>query len=418
MQKIKEILAGKLYDFFACEFDENNPVMLFLIDSIYENIPIDANKFAFALESLSNLTANNDSLSFRSQNNVFNVSLDGFEEVFFKAFHAKGEPIIYFYRGSETQPFFKIKTEKNNENVRFVVETSSDSDLLSKFKSRRLLSVDKSSYVVLNDFLATPDGCYSVKYLSACSKFHDDAFSYDIKNYPSEYSRFFDFICKNIKGTSIDLRTLNSEALFANFYDVIKKSTSGENEFSFIDVISIIDNVLSNNEIVPEESSGDRLISAYVPDICKMENHHGNLPKRRYVEIKDPDLNVKKIEIVKSEQYLSMDMIDEAGKRICSYIVCATNKGFTLFRNIADSNFVSNPNYPATFTFNMTENEIKFTSISGNEQLAKVKNPIEMTLGIYNGFVQLEQEERGFYPSKSLPVLETAEVEQQFIIVK
>ena len=47
MRKNYDALVEKLRAFFDCGVDESNPVFLFLINAIFENVPVDERKLSF-----------------------------------------------------------------------------------------------------------------------------------------------------------------------------------------------------------------------------------------------------------------------------------------------------------------------------------------------------------------------------------
>lgn len=357
--KLSDKLMSAIMSFYG-----NNQDLKLVVENVFggviENCEIDENKFIKSLNIDHFTTIANNPNYLESQ--LVRVDRDGSNNpVLMKSFLSKGNPYIYFYNESQTLPFLKIKHKTKDSVLKFDMEVASAPELLT---SNDLNAQKRLPYMYLNDGYEIVNSLiFERKKLDL--KTEKSKGSEDNQNFEEKHQAFFDFLNDSISsGVSIKNLSYESKNVLAkNFYDVVQNLFIPEFDFTLDELIKIADSTLnvkySNSDIDIEKPVKT---SNIVDAICLVNPGNFNHPYLKEI-IVDGGKNISKISIAKNVKCLTMSLFGKDNKALIKYLICSTNKGWTIYRHICEPQVKGKTIIPAC-SINLTDNELKFTTFA------------------------------------------------------
>ena len=373
-----------------------------VLEQLLKILQIDANKFIDFLFSFSSNRAKGISCEYLKNNNICDLLLSEYE-IKIKGFYSKEYPYLYFYKNGNEAPILKLKIGNRKSGIGVFLEYANDEFILSSYKQN--LNQNKPHFISTDEFIINYDGISYTeeKYTKIKTRPADDKVNgIDLFEEDVDIKNFYLTIMKcmyNSKINYVPLTNQSYKVISLYFYNILKNISNYENEFSLDDIILILDSVINNNYL-PKSSEFDSINFDSIPEkICSIIPYNYLEKEYAVFDVNDKH-NVSKVTVSRSEKYANIEIYDKNGKSICQYIICGTNKGFTLYRTVKDDGYSGKGIIPS-FTLNLTENELRFKPVQDKKKGDEMGSPIDIILRLnQNGSIDY------FSASRSLQVCE------------
>lgn len=310
-----------------------------IIQLLQENINFDYDELIKAIDEFFILKNSGSTLLYQDKENKIDVSINGNKRLKVKGFTSKGKPALYFFEEDKPKAFFKIKTQEDGEKQTVIVEIANNGDVLSDFKKginhAELNYVHQEKFVIVDGVLTNESKIKTIA--------NDNG---DIINHMllcDDYLNFYKFINmvlqRNNQKEITKLTPEKADVIFCQLYQTIKNMTGSVDEFSFSELVILLDTVINDGKsYFPAISNMDYSFekSSLSVAVDKIRTIHLNNFKNSTNIIFDMNIGEKLryFKIVSTDKYMSIDVLDENQKKLTNYILAMTDKGFTLFKNI------------------------------------------------------------------------------------
>lgn len=377
-----------------------------ILEQLLKILQIDANKFIDFLNTFSSNRAKGISCEYLTNNNNGDLSLSE-NDIKIKGFYSKTFPYLYFYKNGNEDPILKLKIGNRKSGIGVFFEYANNEFILSNYKQN--LNQNNPHFISTDEFIISDDGkSYTeekytkIKTRPADIKVND----FDLLNEDYNFKKFYLTIMKCMYNSKINYVPLTSQSykvISLYFYNILKNIATYENEFSFDDIIMVLDSVINNNYL-PKSSEFDSINFESIPEkICSIIPYNYLEKEYAIFDVNDKH-NVSKVTVSRSEKYSNIEIFNKSGKSICQYIICGTDKGFTLYRTVKDSSYSGEGVIPS-FTLNLTDNELRFTPVQDKKKGNEMGSPIDIILKLnQNGSIDY------FSASRSLQVCELLKI--------
>jgi hypothetical protein len=384
MNTDKESLIECLVDFLNESSRDIRPMISIIEDNITSVFPIDESKLLSAVRELDESKNSGKNMNYLESKKFFDVTKtlgaenESSGKIYLKGFIAKNCHYLHFFKSGENFPFLKIKSSTAENNTKILITSSNSAKLL---RNEKLLSEMGESFYLLNDeFYMDSNTLFEDKVVNVRTSEANSKNNYGLSFSELEnYQNFYMFLKKMIfdKYGNIEISDESALVLFRYFYDVVQSNLVYQDEFSFNDLIKIIDSVVNDKY---NASFDGEICSVCSNDIstalCQVVPNKDGMQVVKDIEVTDGN-NVSFVRISRSEKYANIELFDKQDSVVCRYLICSTLDGFTMFRSICDDDF-KKQNPLASFTFNVSENELKITSISDKSGKFPKISPIEI----------------------------------------
>lgn len=358
MVKLSDELIGAIMSFYG-DNQDLKPVIKNVFGEVVENCEIDEGKFIKALNADHFTAVANNPNYLESKINRVDRGASS-NPVFMKAFLSKGNPYIYFYNDSQNLPFLKIKHKTKDSVLKFDMEVSSAPELLTSndFKAQKDMP-----YMYMNDGYEIVDSLiFERKKLDMNTAKTMGA--QESQYFEKKHNDFLNFLDGSTSGEIVKkLSPESKNVLVKNLYNVVQDLFVPEFDFTLEEMIKIADSSL-NEKYTDSDIDLNNPVKAdgVVEAICSINPNGLNHPYQKEI-IVDGGKNISKISFVKNVKCLTMNLLDKNDDLIIRYLICSTNKGWTIYRHICDPKIKGKTIIPAC-SINLTDNELKFTTFT------------------------------------------------------
>lgn len=356
----------------ACAVDQ-------IFDSISQNIDCDFEKLAAAL---SLFKIYRERLEFSPAQNfaTYDISTENSAISIKEVFDNDQKPVLLFFNGTSSMPFFKIISCNDGEFKNIIVETSNNPALLTNLKNKSLLN--GYNYIFRDDYYCSKSGDVIVK-KNIFAKSGNQSKSFETEGFDENENKFFAFFAKKLGENGVKLpKKLTNEQIqmLKCFYKGIKMVLINDGGFDFDDAIEVLNSICYDNKNKTDRTKNlnpEQTLSNTVFDVVK------NRLAPEITEVSALDKKGKKVsaKILFTSNYLSVDISDAKGSKICNYMIYETDKGFTIFRGLKEAGNKRKDIFDAC-TFNLTGNILKFSAVGDRRGLPQEVLPIDIELRV------------------------------------
>ncbi len=379
-EKIK-VLQQKITGYFQNDdFAISNDIGKSVYELIFENVDCDYSKLAAALDVLTAYKKGNIARDFKQAGNVFDVSRNGaVAPCYVKGFVSNGFPMLYFFAEDERKPSFKIKSQKNQKAQGYTLkcETTIRPEAITSTTAE-----DGSYFLRLCEINFNDKGFEVIDGMQAKTNSKQET-ALDKEMLCDDYKMLYTFmenvLEKNKANFLSPLTPTKFDFIYSVFYHAFRGATKYDDEICMTDLVRLMNLVFTgDSSFVGKENLKDSTVAEnnFTPavDIALEDYQASNEHKNVDIELLDREnarmLNFK---VTKSEGYMSIHVTDALTNKIYStYLLGATNNGFTLFRNLA--NGTNEENQARMFTLNLTDNTFR---LSIKRDIPKIKEVSE-----------------------------------------
>ena len=303
-------------------------------DILAQNSGVSQLKLAFALRRLSKMKNQKINMNFQDTSNEFDVSGTG--KVYVKGFLSKSKPQLFFYKENEEMPSFTLKTSKNDNGFNLLVEYANSPDVITNFKNNK--SIAESHYLSRVNYVIDDENKINVQkdfFQKTTKQERQDGL--DVKLLDENLVFYYNFF-KNIfseSGFEFDgkLSEVDYKLMYLDFLTTLEGVLNDPNEFDIKSVLALVEST-----ILPES---DNYKNVKLPEIVKkiisIQKGESLSLKNGYIPFVKNNKNYL-CRVVSSKQHLSVDVFSAKYEPLCSYVVCGTNGGFTMFRSTKNKN--------------------------------------------------------------------------------
>lgn len=333
-----------------------------ILQLLQENVNFDYQKLIYAIESFYVLKNSGSTLNYQDKENKLDISI-GDTNIKVKGFTSKGKPALYFFINDEPKAFFKIKTKEDDNGKNVIVEMANNSYVLDDYKKgiyhNELSYVHQEKFSILNGKLANE---------STIKSFVDGKgeLVVDPMFFCDDYLNFYRLINLVLENNNqkklTKITPSKADLFFCQMYQTMKNVTSKKDEFSFSELVLLIDTVVNDGKsCFSELSKMDNTIerSDFAPMLDNIRSLHNGINKRNITKM---DFNIstrngeRVLKTVSADRYMSIDIYSaETGEKLTSYIIGMTDRGFTLFKNAS----LDDSDVKRMMTFNVSDNILK-----------------------------------------------------------
>lgn len=361
-----------------------------VIEFLVNTIEFDIDKFSVFLNTLTSKKRNGLSCEYREKNNFYDISTAS-NQLVVKGFFSRQNPYLYFYKNGYEDPFLKLRVTDKNSSKSVLIEYSFDEDTLSTYKQK--IDLNRPHYLITDEFVVQPNETSFIeeKYVKIKTRPYSlGTNDFSLSDADVNLQRFYSIIMKCMSASGkefVPLTTQSAKVLFSNFYNVLNSITTYENEFNLDDDLMILDSVINDGFYFKTDNSAEINFDNIPSEVCSISPYDYVNRKNSLIKVNN-NKSVCFINITRSEKYLNLELLGENKKPLCQYIMCSTNSGFTMFRTVKDANYLK-PNNISSFTFNLTDNELRLTAVQDNKMGFELGRPIDMIIKLnQNGSIE------------------------------
>lgn len=382
-----QMLHKRLMDYFCnSEFAITKDISKSVYELILENVDCDYVKLIGALETLIDNRNGNIAREFKDAGNVFDVSRNGAPApCYVKGFMSGEYPMLYFFDENEKHPSFKIKSLKNQKSQGYTLklETSITPEGLSS--SRKALTDDENSYFLrVCELNFDKNGYELIDGMQAKTNTQQEQVL-DKEMLCDDYRMFYTFLENTLERNGVNtlgpLTPTKFDLIFSVFYQSFRNVAKFDNEISMSDLVKMMNLVfVGDSSFVEPKFKPDGTIKSnnYTPavdvilDDYAKSHEHKNFDVDMYDEKTNRHLNFK---VTKSQGYMSVAVNDAMNNQsLASYLLGATNNGFTLFRNLRGNECKENG--ARMFTLNLSDNMFRLSIKRDIPQVKEVSEDV------------------------------------------
>ena len=302
-----------------------------------------------------------------------------------KGFLSKDSPVLFFYVGDDENPCIKLKTNFESKQDAYIIELSNNPQVLAKYKKGE--TKFNNAFVVDYEFVYNSKFFEKVKNVFAETKLKEDAEFLNVVNFngvSNEYKNFLILLKNSINMKGFDVSNISSfglEVLEHSFYDEIKRLCLDDYNFSFENIVYLINKTLydCDDELIKPES----VFLDFIDDVYyETENYSQN----KKVKLKIPASDkVVEYDVIKSEKYLCVDAVEQ-GRKKCGIMIISTGDGFSVC--VSNQSVKNGGIKKPSFVINFSENQIRVMSID-TKKLSADNVSFESFITFDNGFMKL-----------------------------
>lgn len=383
--KLRETLCENLKKYLTN--GENNydisqviETTIFMVENYFD---LDYKKFIDTLEFFIINKNENQDVKYSDYLNRIDISKSSGFSV--KGFLSKGSPMLFFYLGDDDNPCIKVKTSFDGKQDVYNIEISNNPQVLAKYKKGE--KEFNNAYVVDYEFVYSSKLFEKSKNIFAETKSQEDIKSLNVtdfneisnehKNFLMLLNNVIDSKCFNVSNVS----NFGLNILLKSFYDEMKSLCLDDYNFSLENIVYLINSTLYEN--CDGLKKPDSIFLDFIDDVSY--ETEGSYQSKK-VKLKIPvQERVIEYDVIKSEKYLSIDVVEQARKK-CGVMIISTGDGFSVcVSNHKNKN--SNIKKPS-FVLNFSENQIRVLSID-EKKISGENQSFEAVVSFDNGFIKL-----------------------------
>ncbi len=387
-QETIELLHSKLSSYLTNDDKKYDSTQMInsIISTIIQYFECDKIKLAEALDNLIQMKNDERYVKFADKKNKFDISMS--TKLSVKGFLSKGQPILFFYLGDDVNPYAIVKTSSEGGIDTYSVEISNNSQVLATYKKDDKFKGDE--FVIVEEYKYFLDKCSTTRNVYAKTNLKNSADSMDIQglnDIDDEYANFFKLLVNAMTSSKLNFSKISGfgmDILFLSFYDTLLKLSAQERDFKMQDVIYLINDIVYKN-MLSSTPPNSLLASAVdsIPTALYAENH------KKTPFLMDVNGQTVQYDIVKSENYLSIDAVDD-GKKKGSIMIIGTSDGFSFYRTYAKSGYAQGEEIPTPYVINFSKGKLKVVTIGDDAKKNKLGTHVEMVLNVSkNGEMKL-----------------------------
>lgn len=290
------------------------------------------------------------------------------------------EPIVLLYNNEDNGPFLKITSRYVNPSENKLLEGKFSKNVVIECSDNAKSLVDRKihgakngfSYLIISDYLINDRVVGKKKFSAQSSNYLANNFISEEslqKNHYEFYETFSDIMQSCGSSLPSVLTDRSKEILFDCFYNTINDITSGKNEFSFPELLKILEKIYNEDE---NESGAKR---EFVDPVTfgEIAERYGDIPSNNGFDctLINKDGEPRIAHISKNSKYVAIDIFNQKRERITNYIIHASEGNAALFRN-------SNQNDIKSFTFSISKDCMRYQSLGMNTKEDLREIPTEM----------------------------------------
>lgn len=365
-----QALDKRLVNYFQNgEFKICDEVGSVLQGLIFENIDCDFQKLTYAVDELISNRRLNSSVLFIDEGNVFDISKNN-SQCYLKGFLSTDNfPILYFFTNNQRKPSFKIKAgiSPKTKGYSLKVEKCDNPEILTSYK--KSLDFEDSYFIRVCDINLNNDGYEIIDGMQAKTDTILEEQIYP-ETFCDGYANFYKFLTGVLHKNKVDslsrITPTKFDVIYSIFYQKMKDITSFDNEFSFDDMIYMMDMVFNdrkNNPLISAVNSDGTIernnYSELATEIVNTDTGSKDHKSREIMFINSKTGERMNARVTRSTGYMSVDIFGKNGKSLIGYLFGETNNGFTVFRGFKDG-FCSE-NQVRVFTLNLSDNMFRLS---------------------------------------------------------
>lgn len=382
--ELKEILCENLKRYLTnsknnYDISQVIETIVFMVENYFDP---DYKKFIDTLEFFIINKNENQDVKYSDYLNRIDISKSSGFSV--KGFLSKGSPMLFFYLGDDDNPCIKVKTSFDGKQDVYNIEISNNPQVLAKYKKGE--TEFNNAYVVDYEFVYGLKLFEKSKNIFAETKTQEDIKSLNVTDFneiSNEHKNFLVLLKNAIDSKCFNASNISNfglNILLNSFYDEIKSLCLDEYNFSLENIVYLINATLYEN--CDDLTKPESIFLDFIDDVS-YETEGAYQSKK--VKLKIPvQERVIEYDIIKSEKYLSIDVVEQSRKK-CGVMIISTGDGFSVcMSNRKNKNNIKKP----SFVLNFSENQIRLISI--DEKKASGENQsFEAVVSFENGFIKL-----------------------------
>lgn len=384
MKKSKPEVVERLAQYFQIRNKNKEDIIEPIYQALVNNVGLDLNKFNACLESLNSDRENGRNLAFRTNHNLIDVS-SKMANVYVKGVFENNRPILFFC-DKNGNIFYKIKYSTKNGQKALVAETSiNEYSVTPEFL--KTLPTNENFYSHNKKVVFDENDNVIVRNRTFAKTGAMDS-TVDEKDMCDEYKNFYLFLkeamSKNGVASLDNLSVLKHDFVFSSFYQNLKDLCKTQDEFSFPEIVYLMNAVLNENTNIVSPLEADQTIAKgkYTMPVIELANVFASSKDKNKGTFEIGEGEQKRIiKFSCSDKFASIHILNNNNAEIVSYLINSSDKGFTLFKSIKNENLIGKDDHLRIFTLNLSDSLLRINasaSINNREGGNSLESDLEV----------------------------------------